>query len=241
MTINNLFRSLQTNVPYLHDTRYRLREIIRDILKIPHEDDFRALPLNDSLMPLCLDIGANRGEAIHSMLIRYKSKCHIQAFEPNPLIFDKLVNRYGNRANVMLHNFGLGSENGELVLYIPFYRRWMFDGLASFDEDAARNWLKTRLWNFNENLLTVKKVTCRLRTLDSFDLNPTFIKIDVEGYELEVLKGAEQTLRKNKPTLLVEAPGEEVKDYLSMFDYEFYKFENGSLTPGRGVLNTFCM
>jgi FkbM family methyltransferase len=43
-----------------------------------------------------------------------------------------------------------------------------------------------------------------VRTLDSFNLEPDFLKIDTEGYELFVLKGAEQTLRKFKPVVIVE-------------------------------------
>ncbi len=43
-----------------------------------------------------------------------------------------------------------------------------------------------------------------VKTLDWFQLAPDFLKIDTEGYELFVLKGAEQTLRKYKPVIIVE-------------------------------------
>lgn len=43
-----------------------------------------------------------------------------------------------------------------------------------------------------------------VKTLDWFNLAPDFLKIDTEGYELFVLKGAEQTLRKHKPVIIVE-------------------------------------
>lgn len=43
-----------------------------------------------------------------------------------------------------------------------------------------------------------------VRALDSFGLEPDFIKLDCEGYELYALKGAEQTLRKFKPVVIVE-------------------------------------
>lgn len=51
-----------------------------------------------------------------------------------------------------------------------------------------------------------------VRTLDSFHLSPDFIKIDCEGYEYFVLKGAEKTIRVNKPVIIVEQkPGKASK------------------------------
>lgn len=44
----------------------------------------------------------------------------------------------------------------------------------------------------------------RVKTLDSFELKPDFIKIDVEGYELFVIQGGEQTIRTHKPVIILE-------------------------------------
>ncbi len=50
-------------------------------------------------------------------------------------------------------------------------------------------------------------------TLDSFNLdNVSFIKIDVEGHEIEVLKGARATLERNKPVMVIEVYGRSDKD-----------------------------
>lgn len=46
--------------------------------------------------------------------------------------------------------------------------------------------------------------TVEVKKLDWFDLNPDFLKIDTEGYELFVLKGGEATLRRCKPIIIVE-------------------------------------
>jgi hypothetical protein len=44
-----------------------------------------------------------------------------------------------------------------------------------------------------------------MRTIDSFGFSDvTVMKIDVEGFEVEVLRGAEQTIRGNRPVILVE-------------------------------------
>lgn len=51
-----------------------------------------------------------------------------------------------------------------------------------------------------------------MRTLDSFGIKPDFIKIDVEGWEMNVLKGAEETL-KHKPVICVEQKPNKGQEY----------------------------
>ena len=54
--------------------------------------------------------------------------------------------------------------------------------------------------NYTENTAEIRKVT-----LDEFDLpRVDFIKLDVEGMELEALEGADKTIKRSRPILLVE-------------------------------------
>ena len=70
---------------------------------------------------------------------------------------------------------------------------------------AARAYLSPQtLYGFDPARLTVEEAECETRTLDSFDLKPTFIKIDVEGLEHEVLAGGAFTLIANEPVLMIE-------------------------------------
>ncbi|ELR73171.1 Methyltransferase FkbM [Fulvivirga imtechensis AK7] len=208
---------------------------------MPHEEDFNALSLlkfkKDALF---IDIGANRGEAIQSILIKYPHNCKIIGFEPNPIIFKKLNALYKNTNTVTLHNTGLGNTAHKINLFIPFYRNWMFDGLASFYHKEAAEWLKSRLWNYEEKHLTIKEITCGIKRLDEYNLSPDFIKIDVQGYELEVLKGAQNTIAQSRPVLLLETPGRTVTSFLGDLGYNFYAYYNGRFNKGKGALNTFC-
>lgn len=239
--MKNFFRSIQTYFPALHDVRFDLKFFKMKMTKTPHENDFNALkqfnPKEDQVL---VDIGSNRGESICSMLLASNLSNKIVGFEPNKLVFDKLIRRFGKDKKVILHNVGLGSTKEKLNLFIPFYRNWMFDGLSSFNINEAREWLKTRLWNFKEVKLSIKEVPCQIETLDSYNLRPCFIKIDVQGFELEVLRGAKETITEYKPVLLIESITEEVIDFLKPIGYDFYSFENGSFKPGNGILNTFC-
>jgi hypothetical protein len=118
----------------------------------------------------------------------------------------------------------------------------MYDGLASLKRELAADWLRERVYWYQEKRLTIKEVACRIRRLDDLDLAPFFIKLDVQGYELEALTGGERTLRRDEPILLIESPDEETCAFLSRLGYQPYSFEDGWLKPGAlGFTNTFFM
>ena len=240
--MKKILRSIQTLFPYLHDIRFSFKLLIMKLTKRPHESDFKAFNMfKPDADQVFIDIGSNRGEAILSMLVVSNFETRIIGFEPNPLVFSKLKNYFRQNRKVELYNCGLGSENQKLDLYIPFYRKWMFDGLSSFKYDSAESWLRSRLWRFNEQKLSIKKVNCQIRKLDEFQLNPYFIKIDIQGYELDALQGGYHTLNTHKPILLIESISTEVIEFLEQFDYQFFSFSNDKFNKGIGKLNTYCI
>lgn len=213
-----------------------------NVLQRVHEPDFKLMKwFSPSEDQVYVDVGSNRGEAITSMLIMNKTKTKIIGFEPNYETYKKLADYVANKQLVTVHNLGLGTQNSTSTLYVPFYRNWMFDGLASFNYKNAKDWLRNRMYGYNEALLTIKESNCTVKKLDDFDLKPYFIKIDVQGLELEVLQGARETLKKNMPLLLIESLNQECMDYLSPLGYQFYHFKSGVLYKGVGRLNTFCI
>jgi len=211
-------------------------------LKRVHEDDFKLMKwFKPHVNQVFIDIGSNRGEAITSMLIMNKSETKIIGFEPNFEIHKKLKKYTLDKNLVVIHNLGLGSNNKDSILHVPLYRKWIFDGLASFNYKNSKNWLRTRMYFYNESFLTIKESKCKIRMLDDFKLNPYFIKIDVQGLELEVLKGGKATLKNNSPILLIESINDECLKYLSPFGYQYYHFTKGFLHKGLGIINTFCI
>jgi len=238
--MKKFLRTFQTNFPWLQDLRFSLQITYSKLFKRPHEYDFRAISLfprnkND----IYIDVGANRGMSIQSILVE-NSECKIISFEPNPLVFNKLDKLFGRDKRVVLYNYGLGNRDGEMELFIPFYKKYMFDALASLDKKDALNWLKSRLYGFRQDFFSIKRVKTRLKKLDDFGLAPLFIKIDVQGYEKEVLLGGEKTLKCFTPILLIESPAKEVTAFLKRYNYKPYKFDkHKSFVEGRGDLNTF--
>ncbi|NQY09682.1 MAG: FkbM family methyltransferase [Flavobacteriales bacterium] len=212
------------------------------IFKVPHEYEFRAL---DKFKPneeqVYLDVGSNRGQSIVSMMLFSPENVNIVGFEPNKVVCDKIEKMFFKNQRVEMHNVGLAGENKAFDFYIPFYRNWMFDGLSSFDLVGVNQWLKTRIYGYDESKFRLRKVNCVTRKLDDFGLNPYFIKIDVEGFEAEVLVGATETIKEHTPILLLECINDQAKKFLEENGYELFSFINGKLKSGRSPINTFCL
>lgn len=135
-----------------------------------------------------IDIGANIGVYSYRMSRIF---ARVFAFEINEELIGDLV-AY-NASNISVLSTGLSSSTGEAILYVPVLRGIPLTGWASL---VPNNCPDT-----NEHVTR----PVRLRPLDSFHISPVcFIKIDVEGHELEVLRGAIQTLRRCRPRVLVE-------------------------------------
>ena len=168
---------------------------------------------------VAIDIGANIGLWSYR-LCRVFQKVH--AFEVNVDVAADL-RAYGSD-QIQLNEVGLSSAEGEATLYIPVSKGVRLNGWASFQ---AGNCPDT-----NEHV--TRKVP--IRTLDSFAIQDvSFIKMDVEGHELEVLRGAVKTLRASRPVVLVEVKDTNVGAVSSFFrelDYDEIPLDDGTVLAG---------
>ncbi|MGL6095611.1 MAG: FkbM family methyltransferase [Fimbriiglobus sp.] len=137
------------------------------------------------------DIGANIGWYTVRLAAADPS-CHVHAFEPIPDTFATLSRNVGLNAvpNVSLHTIGLSDRAGTAEF---------FYSAASTGAASAANLL---------GLPDTARVTVRLETLDDFAATagrlPDVIKCDVEGGELNVVRGGLATIRLAKPVILME-------------------------------------
>ena len=136
------------------------------------------------------DIGANIGLA--SLWFSEKSeRCY--AFEPSPTTFKFLKENLevACAKNVVASNLGLGSKNENLT--ITFSKSNRSGAFVSNTTKLSGGYISEDI---------------KITTLDSFfknmDDKPNFLKIDVEGYETEVIKGASDLISSCKPTVVME-------------------------------------
>ena len=198
-------------------------------LKKTSEPDFNALKLicNDEEQ-LFLDIGANNGMSALSIFTLIPN-AKVISFEPNPVNYpylDKIVNKF---SNFQYMTIGLGNETKLLNFHYPIYNSIKMTSLGSCDYKFAKKWLsKDTIHFFAPSKLKMEKIIIEVKTLDSFQLKPDFIKIDVEGFEYQVLLGAEETIKNSRPILLVEGISKNgnINQKLQEWKYNSYKFHN---------------
>jgi len=132
-----------------------------------------------------IDVGANVGYYSYAL----SSLCSdVEAFEPLPQCAE-VLEAYG-ASNVHVHRVGLSSSSGSLTLRVPRVEGVSRLLSASFSHDYEGEQDAYQL---------------PVRRLDEFEFqNVSFLKIDVEGHEIEVLDGGRETLRRERPVLLVE-------------------------------------
>ena len=146
-----------------------------------------------------IDVGVYRGVYSYEMS-KYSKNVH--SFEPNPIIFEyinknlkKIIN------NIFLYNYALSNKNQVIDLKVPIrndkYNRENFEEFYELGRATIHQ--ENTFKRYEKFQITSKKI-------DEFNFknNISFIKIDVEGHELEVIKGGEEIISKNKPILLVE-------------------------------------
>jgi FkbM family methyltransferase len=243
--IKKAFRTAQNYFPYLAELKNDFYHFVRAKLRMVHEHQFAAIrSLPHGADDLFLDVGANRGQSILAIR-QFRPDARIVSFEPNPGIFERLKRRFGAAPGLTLINLGLSWIPSRETLYVPVYRSFVYDGLATMARDKARAYLSPdTVFFFEDAKLTVLELACETRTLDSFDLAPTFIKIDVEGFEHEVLGGAVETLRRHQPVLMIERFYENapLREILTQTGYIEVVWKDGGFLPGvSDELNMFWM
>ena len=147
---------------------------------------------------VAIDAGANIG--LQSVRLAQKFN-QVHSFEPTSVNYDCLVNNTKNFSNIQIYKTGLGESESSAVIKLPIEStNCGAFSIIDFNNDEDSS--------FTENI--------KILPLDQFQLSPNFIKIDTQGFELFILRGAKNTL-KNKPVLLLECEKKQEKQLISEY------------------------
>ena len=144
------------------------------------------------------DVGSHRGESI-DYFIKLKNLKKIQSFEPQKDNFLVLKKKYKNNSKVILNQIALSQNEN--------YKDFYINDLSSTSTFSRLNkksfWLKIKNKILNKKNPIINIVKIRSLTIDKFIKQKKIekidlLKIDTEGHELEVLKGALKTIKEHK-------------------------------------------
>lgn len=233
--------------PWLYGLVRRAGLIVQYVLRRPDDPDFRAFARLSDRDGLIVDIGANGGQAAVAfafLLPRHR----ILSFEPNPALWSDLAfvaKLIGPRFT--LDRRGLGAEPGCLTLHVPVVGALPITTRASMLADVATQQANS-LADSVGRAPSVRQVEVQVATFDSLGLEPDGVKIDVEGYELEVLEGMTCTLKDSRPMLMVETNARDAacQSLLVSHGYRIMHYDRDSGTlvaPNRDgrVVNWFAV
>ena len=189
------------------------------------QDQFNEVMPHVSNRDVALDIGAHVG--IWSMRLAQNFK-RVIAFEPVPKHIEcwkqnmtKFISEQSEWGNIStLETVALGHENGTAPMKVPNTTN---TGMASlvyevFNQRTGARWVQPGWETFPE-------IVVETRTLDSYEFDQLdFIKIDVEWFELRVLQGAENTIRKHKPIMYIEMSDPQAYTFMKELDLGYRCF-----------------
>ena len=147
-----------------------------------------------------LDIGANMG-TFSIPLAKANPHMTFHAFEPQRIIYYQLcANTFVNGLdNLHCHNFGLSNKSKRFEIVVPDYAHETNIGAFSIDKEVRENEYEVKTEGVKETMVTFPLD-------DGRHQNVRLIKVDVEGHELEVIKGAIDTIKGNNyPPIIFEA------------------------------------
>lgn len=168
------------------------------ILKLPYdknEKDFlKFIDLIDDGGHV-LDIGANIGVMTYYFAKKLPQTA-VHSFEPVPdnlKVLLRVKSKFG-LFNVKIHPYALGDKAGKVTMIMPEFKKVYLHGLSYIQQER------------NESKGTIYDVDLKnLDELVEFEgVKINAVKIDVEGYELNVLEGAGRLISKNRPLIYCE-------------------------------------
>ena len=214
-------------------------------LKLPTDQDYHYFKRFDS--GVFLDIGANCGQtaiSVHNVNPRLR----VVSFEPNPALepYLKLVKSW-LRDKFEYFLMGIGDEDCVRDFYIPKVKSSFIYGEGTFvKQELMHKYVAERIGNE----FAIEKFKFEIRHFDRLNeelkLAPAFVKIDTQGYELNVVRGMTKTLNEHRPALLLEHSEEfgRIRVLLESLDYELrvYNRKSGTLQAyAKGHTNYFAV
>lgn len=210
-----------TRRPWAYELARRPYALGRFALRRPHEPDYAAFALFPQTDRVFLDVGANAGMSAFSFRT-YQRRAPIVSVEPNP--FHERDLRFAARF-VKPFSYRLcaaGERADEMTLHVPVYRGVPLTTEGALDRaDVAQSTsLRARLGERMDGPdFTIEERRVPVLALDDLDVDPAFVKIDVQGHDHPAVQGLRATIERSRPVLMIERASQETHRVLIDLGY----------------------
>lgn len=221
---------------------------------LPHDKSYGALKHFIELAPrrLFLDVGANDGISVLSFR-KFHATYPILSLEPNLLLEPALRKLTAKDPHMEYRMIGAGSAPARVQFFVPSYNGVM---LHTFTSSCRSNVERAIAHAFGESVaarIKFTKVGGEIVRVDDLGIDPSIVKIDAEGSDLEVLIGMRETIARTRPFLMVEIAWDDDKrivDFLCGEKYLLFSYDESAdifaLTTtvhssGSGYRNVFAV
>lgn len=139
-----------------------------------------------------IDAGANVGQSVK----KYKEifpQCIVHSFEPVRKVFDQLKNNVSEYKDVSVYNMALGSQEGKITFY-------------EYDDHVNSSALPMGSALSQHNVYRETQVECSTLDIQASKNNIghiNILKLDTQGFDLEVLKGARKLIEENRVDIVM--------------------------------------
>ncbi len=167
-----------------------LMAINEGIVFYPKLRKFYSSKLKDNI-PNIIDVGSNKGQTI-DFFLKINPKSMIVGFEPNVTLFNKLKRKYTSNPQIKIINMGISSKKGKLLFYQNVLDETSTFEPLNYESEYLKK--KARILGVAPDKIIATTYEVDVITLSDYlakSENPVIdvLKIDVEGHELDCLKG----------------------------------------------------
>ncbi len=171
----------------------------------------------------CIDVGCHKGEILDLML-KFSPQGKHYGFEPIPYLYNNLENKYNKVATI--YPYALSDNSGGTTF--------------NFVKNApAYSGIKKRRYDISNP--EIEEINVEMKTLDSIipkGEKVDLVKIDVEGAEFAVIKGAKNLLKKDKPLIIFEC-GKGASDFYGTTPNDLFNYMSNEIGLNIYTLNGF--
>ncbi len=176
---------------------------------LPHDNSYWALKhFCTSEHDLFLDIGANSGISaltFRKISRRINKTIPILSIEPNSLHQNSLLKLKEKISYFSFMLLGAGNSQEEVCFFTPVYKGIALHTFTSSSKQQILDAVHVIFGKKVSNNLDIKEIRAKIIKIDDLNIQPTIVKIDTEGFDYQVLQGAEKTLQKMRPFFMIEA------------------------------------